>query len=183
MIQKCATHRQHFAFGTSAGNHHGFYTVGGLTTRSDHKVGGGSVPQKTRSEGARTTRSDPTQGRRGLWAARSISFQQFGPFFDGSKVETSKCKNYGRIWSYSEIRPPNESSPRDLSNGHGFRGPCFQGVSNLGRPVHPLPAVWTGVILECQNSKVSKIGFDHPKRCGRFGGPWETGFRAEIPEI
>ena len=65
-------------------------TVGGLTTRSDHKVGGGSVPQKNRSEGARTTRSDPTQGRRGLWAAQSISFQQFGPFFDGSKVETSK---------------------------------------------------------------------------------------------
>ena len=24
--------------------------------------------------------------------------------------------------------PPPESSSRDLSNGHGFRGPCFQGV-------------------------------------------------------
>ena len=24
--------------------------------------------------------------------------------------------------------PPLKSSSRDLSNGHGFRGPCFQGV-------------------------------------------------------
>ena len=39
------------------------------------------------------------------------------------------------------------------------------------------------VILECQNLKVWKSGFDHPKRCGRFGGPWETGFRAEIPNF
>ena len=26
--------------------------------------------------------------------------------------------------------PPLKSSSRDLSNGHGFRGPCFQGVRN-----------------------------------------------------
>ena len=39
------------------------------------------------------------------------------------------------------------------------------------------------VILECHNSKVWKLGFDHPKRCGRSGGPWETRFRGEIPEF
>ena len=37
----------------------------------------------------------------------------------------------------------NGATFRDLSHVHGFRGPCFQGVSSLGRLVHPLPAVWT----------------------------------------
>ena len=75
---------------------------------------------------------------------------------------------------------------RALSHGHGFRGPCFNGVRKSWVfhdfwPVFFFPFLdgFSMVILE----KLSKIGFDHPKRCGRFGGPWETGFRAEIPEI
>ena len=69
----------------------------------------------------------------------SITGRNFRP----AQNRNFKMQNYGRFWSYREIRPPNESSPRALSNGHGFRGPCFQGVPNLGRLVHPLPAVWT----------------------------------------
>ena len=52
----------------------------------------------------------------------------------------------------------NESSPRALSNGHGFRDPCFQGVPDLGGLVHPLPAVWT--VFDGFHETVKREGSD-----------------------
>ena len=81
----------------------------------------------------------------------------------------------------------NPSTKRELSASSfewaWFQGFLFSRVSNLGRPVHPLPAVWTRVILECQNSKVSKIGFDHPKDAGGLGDLGKRVFGPKFPKF
>ena len=58
----------------------------------------------------------------------SIRFQQFGPFFDGSKFELQNEKTMVGFGRTEVLIPPLKRSSRDLSNGHGFRDPCFQGV-------------------------------------------------------
>ena len=53
-------------------------------------------------------------------------------FSDGRKFGKSRNFKLKKLWSDLVVQrvliPPPESSPRDLSNGHGFRGPCFNGV-------------------------------------------------------